>query len=133
MKIVEVKNLCKNYGKGTTLVKALDDVSFDVEEGEFVAIVGASGSGKSTLLHILGAVDHPTKGQVIIGGTDVYKQKEDDLACTINDITFIINKDLHDQFGDFIVEGTAENNRGLVLKPVNSSSGGGCGSCGGGC
>ena len=80
MKIVEVKNLCKNYGKGTTLVKALDDVSFDVEEGEFVAIVGASGSGKSTLLHILGAVDHPTKGQVIIGGTDVYKQKEDDLA-----------------------------------------------------
>ena len=80
MKIDEVKNLCKNYGKGTTLVKALDDVSFDVEEGEFVAIVGASGSGKSTLLHILGAVDHPTKGQVIIGGTDVYKQKEDDLA-----------------------------------------------------
>ena len=80
MKIVEVKKLCKNYGKGTTLVKALDDVSFDVEEGEFVAIVGASGSGKSTLLHILGAVDHPTKGQVIIGGTDVYKQKEDDLA-----------------------------------------------------
>lgn len=80
MKIVEVKNLCKNYGKGTTLVKALDDVSFDVEEGEFVAIVGASGSGKSTLLHILGAVDHPTKGQVIIGGTDVYRQKEDDLA-----------------------------------------------------
>ena len=80
MKIVEVKNLCKNYGKGTTLVKALDDVSFDVEEGEFVAIVGASGSGKSTLLHILGAVDHPTKGKVIIGGTDVYKQKEDDLA-----------------------------------------------------
>ena len=80
MKIVEVKNLCINYGKGTTLVKALDDVSFDVEEGEFVAIVGASGSGKSTLLHILGAVDHPTKGQVIIGGTDVYKQKEDDLA-----------------------------------------------------
>lgn len=61
------------------------------------------------------------------------EQKEDDLACTINDITFIINKDLHDQFGDFIVEGTAENNRGLVLKPVNSSSGGGCGSCGGGC
>ena len=80
MKIVEVKNLCKNYGKGTTLVKALDDVNFDVEEGEFVAIVGASGSGKSTLLHILGAVDHPTKGKVIIGGTDVYKQKEDDLA-----------------------------------------------------
>ena len=80
MKIVEVKNLCKNYRKGTTLVKTLDYVSFDVEEGEFVAIVGASGSGKSTLLHILGAVDHPTKGQVIIGGTDVYKQKEDDLA-----------------------------------------------------
>ncbi len=80
MKIVEVKNLCKNYGKGTTLVKALDNISFSVEEGDFIAIVGASGSGKSTLLHILGAVDHPTSGKVIIGNIDVYKQKEDDLA-----------------------------------------------------
>ena len=80
MKILEVKDLCKNYGKGTTLVKALDDVSFSVEEGDFVAIVGSSGSGKSTLLHILGAVDKPTSGKVTIGGVDVFKQKDDALA-----------------------------------------------------
>ena len=80
MKILEVKNLSKNYGKGATLVKALDDISFSVEEGEFVAIVGSSGSGKSTLLHILGAVDKPTSGKVIIGGIDVFKQNDDKLA-----------------------------------------------------
>lgn len=80
MKILEVNDLCKNYGKGTTLVKALDDVSFSVEEGDFVAIVGSSGSGKSTLLHILGAVDKPTSGKVTIGGVDVFKQKDDALA-----------------------------------------------------
>lgn len=80
MKILEVKNLCKNYGKGDTLVKALDNVSFEVNEGEFVAIVGASGSGKSTLLHILGAVDRPTSGTVIVNGTDVFKQNDNDLA-----------------------------------------------------
>ena len=80
MKILEVSNLCKNYGKGTTLVKALSDVSFSVDEGDFVAIVGSSGSGKSTLLHILGTVDKPTSGKVIIGGVDVFKQKDDALA-----------------------------------------------------
>ena len=80
MKILEVKNLCKNYGKGDTLVKALDNVSFEVGVGEFVAIVGASGSGKSTLLHILGAVDRPTSGTVIVNGTDVFKQNDNDLA-----------------------------------------------------
>lgn len=80
MKILEVKNLCKNYGKGDTLVKALDNVSFEVNAGEFVAIVGASGSGKSTLLHILGAVDRPTSGSVIVNGTDVFKQNDNDLA-----------------------------------------------------
>ena len=80
MKILEVKNLCKNYGKGDTLVKALDNVSFEVNEGEFVAIVGASGSGKSTLLHILGAVDRPTSGSVIVNGIDVFKQNDNDLA-----------------------------------------------------
>lgn len=80
MKILEVKNLCKNYGKGSTLVKALDNVSFSVEEGEFVAIVGASGSGKSTLLHILGAVDKPSSGKVIIRGVDIFKENDDALA-----------------------------------------------------
>lgn len=80
MKILEVKNLCKNYGKGDILVKALDNVSFEVGVGEFVAIVGASGSGKSTLLHILGAVDRPTSGTVIVNGTDVFKQNDNDLA-----------------------------------------------------
>ena len=77
MKILEVDNLCKNYGKGSTLVKAIDNVSFTVDEGDFVAIVGSSGSGKSTLLHILGAVDKPTSGKVIVGDTDVFKQKDD--------------------------------------------------------
>ena len=79
MKILEADNLCKNYGKGSTLVKAIDNVSFTVDEGDFVAIVGSSGSGKSTLLHILGAVDKPTSGKVIVGGTDVLKQKDDAL------------------------------------------------------
>ena len=78
--VLEVKNLCKNYGKGSTLVKALDNVSFSVEEGEFVAIVGASGSGKSTLLHILGAVDKPSSGKVIIRGVDIFKENDDALA-----------------------------------------------------
>lgn len=80
MKILEVSNLSKNYGKGATLVKALDNVSFSVEEGDFVAIVGSSGSGKSTLLHILGAVDRPTSGKVVIGGVNVFKQNDDKLA-----------------------------------------------------
>lgn len=80
MKILEIKNLCKEYGKGETRVEALKDVSFDVEQGEFVAIVGPSGSGKSTLLHILGGVDTPTSGEVIISGTDIGKLNENNLA-----------------------------------------------------
>ena len=71
MKILEVRNLSKIYGEGDTAVKALDNVSFDVEHGEFVAIVGPSGSGKSTLLHILGGVDIPTSGNVIVDKTDI--------------------------------------------------------------
>ncbi len=71
MEILKVNNLSKVYGKGETQIKALDDVSFSVEKGEFVAIVGSSGSGKSTLLHILGGVDTPTSGQVLVDGTDV--------------------------------------------------------------
>ena len=80
MNILEVKNLSKIYGKGDTLVKAVDDVSFTVEQGEFVAIIGPSGSGKSTLLHIIGGVDTPTTGNVIIDGTDIIKLKESPLS-----------------------------------------------------
>ncbi len=80
MSLLEVKNLTKVYGEKSTLVKALDDVSFNVNEGEFVAIVGSSGSGKSTLLHILGGVDRPTSGSVFVGDVNVFKQKDDDLA-----------------------------------------------------
>ena len=80
MKILETKNLSKTYGKGDTMVKALDNVSFSVEKGEFVAIVGPSGSGKSTLLHILGGVDVPTAGEVIIDGTDISRLDETALA-----------------------------------------------------
>ena len=80
MEILRVENLCKNYGKNDTLVKALDNVSFSVEKGEFIAIIGSSGSGKSTLLHILGGVDKPTSGKVYVNGIDVYKKSESDLA-----------------------------------------------------
>ena len=80
MKILEIKNLCKEYGKGEIKVDALKNVSFDVEQGEFVAIVGPSGSGKSTLLHILGGVDTPTSGEVIMSGTDIGKLNENNLA-----------------------------------------------------
>ena len=80
MEILKVENLSKNYGKGNTLVKALDKVSFSVERGEFVAIVGSSGSGKSTLLHILGGVDRATSGKVYVDGEDVYKLNENNLA-----------------------------------------------------
>ena len=80
MEILRVDNLKKVYGKGENTVHALDGVSFSVEQGEFVAIIGPSGSGKSTLLHILGAVDVPTSGKVIMGGKDVFAQNEEALA-----------------------------------------------------
>ena len=80
MEILRVENLCKNYGKNNTLVKALDNVSFSVEKGEFVAIVGSSGSGKSTLLHILGGVDKPTSGKVYVDNIDVYEKSNSNLA-----------------------------------------------------
>ena len=72
MEILKVENLTKIYGKGDTKVVALDNVSFTVEKGEFVAIVGASGSGKSTLLHLIGGVDRPTRGKVFIDGKDIF-------------------------------------------------------------
>ena len=80
MEILKVENLTKIYGKDTTKVVALDHVSFSVEKGEFVAIVGASGSGKSTLLHLIGGVDRPTSGKVYIDGQDIYKFNDDKLA-----------------------------------------------------
>lgn len=80
MEILRVENLTKIYGKDTTKVIALDNVSFSVQKGEFVAIVGASGSGKSTLLHLLGGVDRPTSGKVYIDGKDIYNFNDDKLA-----------------------------------------------------
>ena len=80
MEILKVENLSKTYGKGDNEVKALDNVSFTVQKGEFVAIIGPSGSGKSTLLHILGGVDKPTSGKVFMDGKDVYAQNDTQLA-----------------------------------------------------
>ncbi len=80
MAILEVKNLTKTYGKGNTTVTALNGVSFSVDKGEFVAIIGASGSGKSTLMHLIGGVDLPTSGSVIVEGNEIFKQNESELA-----------------------------------------------------
>ena len=80
MEILRIENLTKTYGSGENEVRALDDVSFSVEKGEFVSIIGPSGSGKSTLLHIIGGVDRPTSGKVWMNGQDVYSQNEEQLA-----------------------------------------------------
>lgn len=80
MEILKVENLTKTYGSGENLVHAVDDVSFLVEKGEFVAIVGASGSGKSTLLHLIGGVDRPTSGKIFVDGNDISKMNDDKLA-----------------------------------------------------
>lgn len=80
MEILKIENLSKVYGKGDNRVRALNNVSFTVEKGEFVAIIGPSGSGKSTLLHILGGVDKPTSGRVWLSGQDVYSQNDEQLA-----------------------------------------------------
>ena len=80
MEILKVENLTKTYGSGENLVHAVDDVSFSVEKGEFVAIVGASGSGKSTLLHLIGGVDRPTSGKIFVDGNDRSKMNDDKLA-----------------------------------------------------
>lgn len=80
MEILRVENLTKVYGKGDNEVRALDNVSFSIEKGDFVAIIGPSGSGKSTLLHTLGGVDKPTSGKVFVGGNDVYTRNDEQLA-----------------------------------------------------
>lgn len=80
MEILKVENLSKKYGKGENEVIAVDNVSFSVEKGEFLAIVGSSGSGKSTLLHLLGGVDRPTSGKVYVDGKDIYSLSDDNLA-----------------------------------------------------
>jgi len=80
MEILKIEQLSKIYGKGETAVKALDNVSFTVKKGEFIVIIGPSGSGKSTLLHLLGGVDKPTSGNVIVDGTDIYSLDETQLA-----------------------------------------------------
>ena len=80
MEILKVENLNTTYGKGENQVKAVDNISFSVEKGEFVAIIGASGSGKSTLLHLIGGVDRPTSGKVYIDGKDIYTLNDDNLA-----------------------------------------------------
>ena len=80
MEILKVENLVKTYQNGNTNINAVDHVSFSVEKGDFVAIIGASGSGKSTLLHLLGGVDRPTSGKVFIDGKDIYKFNDDELA-----------------------------------------------------
>ncbi len=80
MEILKIEHLTKIYGSGENTVRAVDDISFSVEKGEFLAIIGPSGSGKSTLLHILGSVDRPTSGKVYLNGQDVYAQNEEALA-----------------------------------------------------
>ena len=80
MEILRVQNLTKKYGKKEAMVTAINDVSFSVEQGEFVAIIGASGSGKSTLLHLMGGVDKPTSGKVFVNGPDIYSLNNDNLA-----------------------------------------------------
>jgi len=80
MEVVKVTDLCKSYGKGNTKVEALKNINLTINQGEFVAVVGASGSGKSTLLHLLGGVDRPTSGKVIVDGVDIYNLSENDMA-----------------------------------------------------
>ena len=80
MAVLEVRELTKKYGEGESEVIALDHVSFSVERGEFVAIIGASGSGKSTLMNMIGGIDHPTSGSIIIDGNEIQVMSEDELA-----------------------------------------------------
>lgn len=104
MAFIEIKNLNKIYGKGEVEVKALNNINLEINEGEFVAIVGASGSGKSTLLHLLGGVDKPSSGEVILNGTNMYSLKERELSILRRKIGFVF------QFFNLIPVLTAEEN-----------------------
>ena len=110
MKVVETVNLCKSYGKGNTRVDAIKDINLEIEQGEFVSIVGSSGSGKSTLLHLLGGVDKPSSGKVFVDGIDIYNLSEKELAIfRRRKIGFIF------QFYNLIPVLTAEEN---ILLPL---------------
>ena len=119
MEILRVENLTKIYGSGENEVRALDGVSFSVEKGEFLAIIGPSGSGKSTLIHILGGVDRPTGGKVWLNGQDVYAQNEEQLAIFRRREVGLIY-----QFYNLIPVLNAEENMTLPVlldgRPVNS-------------
>lgn len=110
MEIVRIENLNKSYGKGNTKVEALKNVSLTINQGEFVAVVGASGSGKSTLLHLLGGVDRPTAGKVFVDGLDIYSLSEKELAIfRRRKVGFIF------QFYNLVPVLTAEENMSLPL------------------
>lgn len=111
MAVLEVKNLTKKYGQGESEVIALDNVSFSVEKGEFVAIIGASGSGKSTLMNMIGGIDNPTSGSIIIEGNNISNMKEDELAIFRRRNLGIIY-----QFYNLISTLTAEENISLPWK-----------------
>ena len=111
MAVLEVKELTKKYGQGEAEVIALDQVSFSVERGEFVAIIGASGSGKSTLMNMIGGIDHPTSGSVVIEGNDISSMNEDELAVFRRRNLGIIY-----QFYNLIPTLTAEENIALPWK-----------------
>ena len=111
MAVLEVKELTKKYGQGESEVIALDQVSFSVERGEFVAIIGASGSGKSTLMNMIGGIDHPTSGSVVIEGNDISSMNEDALAIFRRRNLGIIY-----QFYNLIPTLTAEENIALPWK-----------------
>ena len=119
MEILRVENLTKIYGSGENEVRALDRVSFSVEKGEFLAIIGPSGSGKSTLIHILGGVDRPTDGKVFLNGQDVYAQNEEQLAIFRRREVGLVY-----QFYNLIPVLNAEENLTLPVlldgRPVNS-------------
>ena len=111
MAVLEVQELTKKYGQGEAEVIALDEVSFSVERGEFVAIIGASGSGKSTLMNMIGGIDHPTSGSVVIEGNDISSMNEDELAVFRRRNLGIIY-----QFYNLIPTLTAEENIALPWK-----------------